>query len=45
MKKREVEDTEKMFTMDEMEKKKKEKLARLDEEMKKMRGKGPIPFD
>lgn len=45
MKKKEVEDTEKMFTMDEIEKKKQEKLSKLDEEMKKMKGRGPSPFD
>jgi hypothetical protein len=44
-KRKEVEDTGKMFAIDEMEKKKKEKLARLDNEMKKMKGKGPMPFD
>jgi hypothetical protein len=43
-KKKEVEDTEKMFTIDEIEKKKKEKLSKLAEEMKKMKGKGRSPF-
>ena len=43
-KKKEVEDTEKMFTMDEIEKRKQEKLSKLDEEMKKMKGKGPPSF-
>ena len=44
-KKKEVEDTEKMFTLDEIEKRKQEKLSKLDEEMKKMKGKGRSPFD
>jgi DNA primase large subunit len=44
-KKKEVEDTEKMFTMDEIEKRKKAKLSKLDKEMKKMKGKGRSPFD
>ena len=43
-KKKEVEDTKKMFAMDEIEKKKQEKLSKLDEEMKKMKGKGHPPF-
>jgi hypothetical protein len=43
-KKREVEDAEKMFTVDEMEKRKQEKLSKFDEEMKKMKGKGRSPF-
>jgi hypothetical protein len=43
-KKKEVEDTEKMFTVDDMEKRKQEKLSKFDEEMKKMRGKGRSPF-
>jgi hypothetical protein len=43
-KRKEVEATKKMFTIDEIEKKKKEKLSRLDDEMKKMKGKGPSPF-
>ena len=43
-KKKEVEDTKKMFTMDEIEKKKQEKMSKLDEEMKKMKGKGHPPF-
>jgi hypothetical protein len=44
-KKKEVEDTEKMFTLDEIEKKKQAKLSKLDDEMKKMKGKGCSPFD
>ena len=43
-KKKEVEATKKMFTVDEMEKKKKEKLSKLDEEMRNMKGKGRSPF-
>ena len=43
-KKKEVEDTRKMFGTDEMEKRKKDKLSKLDDEMKKMRGKGRPPF-
>jgi hypothetical protein len=43
-KKKEVEQTKKMFTMDEIEKKKQEKMSKLDEEMKKMKGKGHPPF-
>lgn len=43
-KKKEVEDTEKMLSSDEIERKKKEKLDKLDEEMKKMKGKGSAPF-
>jgi hypothetical protein len=47
-KKREVEETEKMLSLDEIEKKKKEKISRLEDEMKKMKGKpkfkpGPFP--
>jgi len=44
-KRKEAEDTEKMFTMDEIEKRKQEKLSKLDEEMKRMKGKGRSPFD
>lgn len=43
-KKKEAEDTDKMFTPDEMEKKKKEKMARLDQEMKKMKKTKYQPF-
>lgn len=43
-KQKEVEDTRKMFTIEEMEKKKREKLSKLDQEMKKMKGKGRSPF-
>jgi hypothetical protein len=43
-KKKEVEETQKMLDIGKMEKKKKEKLSKLDEEMKKMKGKGPTPF-
>jgi hypothetical protein len=43
-KKKEVEDTEKMFTLDEIDKKKQENLSKLDEEMRKMRGKGRPPL-
>jgi hypothetical protein len=41
--KKQVEETKKMFSVDEMEKKKKEKLTRMEEEMKKMKRKRP-PF-
>ncbi len=45
-KQRQVEETEKMLSLDEIEKKKKEKLSKLEEEMKKMKDKGmPPPFD
>jgi hypothetical protein len=43
-KKKEAEDTEKMFTPDEIEKKKKEKIAKLNQEMKRMKKKGYKPF-
>jgi hypothetical protein len=43
-KKKEVEETKKMLSSDEIEKKKKEKLDRLEEEMKKQKGKGPSLF-
>lgn len=48
-KKREVEETEKMLSLEEIEKRKKEKLSRLEDEMKKMKGKsgpkpGPFPY-
>jgi hypothetical protein len=43
-KRKEVEDTEKMLSSDEITKKKKEKLDKLEQEMKKMKGKGPMPF-
>ena len=36
-KRKEAEDAEKMFTPDEIERKKKEKLAKLDDEMKRMK--------
>lgn len=36
-KKKEVEDTKKMFTPDEIEKRKKEKMSKLDDEMKRMK--------
>jgi hypothetical protein len=41
---KEVEDTEKMLSTDEIAKKKKEKLDKLEQEMKKLKGKGPSPF-
>jgi hypothetical protein len=43
-KRKEVEDTEKMFTADDIEKRKKAKMSKLDEEMKKMKGKSRPPF-
>jgi hypothetical protein len=44
-KKKEAEDTEKMFSPDEIEKKKKEKMSKLDDEMKRMKKSkyGPLP--
>ena len=40
-----VEETERMLNLDEIEKKKKEKLSRLEDEMKKMKDEGqPPPF-
>jgi hypothetical protein len=42
--KKAVEETEKALSLDEMDKKKKEKMSKFDEEMKKMKGKGPPPF-
>lgn len=43
-KKEEVEATEKMFTVDEIDKREKDKLSKLDEEMKNMKGKRHPPF-
>jgi hypothetical protein len=43
-KKKEVQEAEKMFTPDEIEKKKKEKLARLEDEMKRMKRTKHEPF-
>ncbi|HVP57069.1 MAG TPA: hypothetical protein VMU02_03140 [bacterium] len=44
-KKREVEETEKMLSADEIERKKQEKMSKLEDEMKKMKGKSkPRPF-
>lgn len=44
-KKKEVEETEKMLSLDEIEKRKKEKISKLEDEMKKMKGKSkPQPF-
>jgi hypothetical protein len=43
-KKKEVQEAEKMFTPDEIEKKKKEKLARLEDEMKRMKRTKYEPF-
>ena len=42
-KKKAAEETEKALSLDEMEKKKKEKLSKFEEEMKKMKGKDPSP--
>jgi hypothetical protein len=44
-KKKAVEETDKMFSLDEMSKKKKEQMARLAEEMKKMKGPKPPGID
>ena len=38
-----VEETERMLNLDEIEKKKKEKLSKLEDEMKKMKDKGQLP--
>lgn len=43
-KKKEVRETEKMFTPDEIQKKKKEKLAKLEDEMKRMKKSKYEPF-
>ena len=43
-KKKEAKDTEKMFSPGEMEKKKKEKMSKLDDEMKRMKKPGCRPF-
>ncbi len=44
--KKQIEETEKMLSLDEIEKRKKQKLSKLEEEMKKMKDKGvPPPFD
>ena len=43
-KRKEAEDAEKMFTPDEIERKKKEKLAKLDDEMKRMKKSKYRPF-
>jgi hypothetical protein len=43
-KKKVVEETEKSLSLDEMNKKKKKKMSKFEEEMKKMKGKGPSPF-
>ena len=39
--KKKVEETEKMLSLDEMEKKKQDKISKMEEEMKKMRDKKP----
>jgi hypothetical protein len=44
-KKEEYEATEKMLSMDEIEKKQKDKMSKMEEEMKKMRDPGPSPFE
>jgi len=44
-KKREVEATEKMLSLDEIEKKKREKISKMEDEMKKMKKPKPSPFD
>jgi len=43
-KKKEVQEAEKMFTPDEMEKKKKEKMAKLEDQMKRMKKTKYQPF-
>ncbi len=42
-KKKVAKDTENMLSMDEIEKKKKEQMSRLEDEMRKMKGEGPSP--
>ncbi len=42
--KEKVKETEKMLSLEELEKRKKEKLAKLEEEMRKMKGKPKPPF-
>ena len=44
-KREEYEATRKMLNADEIEKKQKEKMSRMEEEMKKMKDRGPSPFD
>jgi len=41
----EYEATKRMLNADEIEKKQKEKISRMEEEMKKMKDRGPSPFD
>lgn len=41
----EYEATKKMLDADEIEKKQKKKMSRMEEEMKKMKDRGPSPFD
>lgn len=41
--KKAVEETEKMLNLDEIEKKKRKKLSKLEDEMKRMKGKGRLP--
>lgn len=41
----EYEATEKMLSLDEIEKKQKAKMSKLEEEMKKMKGQDSTPFD
>jgi hypothetical protein len=43
--KKAVEETRKMLNLDEMEKKKKQKISKLEQEMKKMKGKPPPSFE
>lgn len=44
-KQEEYEATEKMLSMDEIEKKQKDKISKMEEDMKKMKDRGPSPFD
>lgn len=41
--KKAVEETEKMLNLDQIEKKKRKKLSKLEDEMKRMKGKGRLP--
>lgn len=41
----EYEATKKMLEADEIEKRQKEKMSKMEEEMKKMKDRGPSPFD
>jgi hypothetical protein len=44
-KQEEYEATEKMLSMDEIEKKRRDKMSKMEKEMRKMKDRGPSPFD